>query len=289
MNGFTVKQASAIRATQKSYKEAFDNEFAKCAETSSDLVSTLVGAGLGGGLGLLADHIRPADEDENRLRRRLTSLLTGAALGGVAGFGLNRFRNETPLLFPKKPSAASRIGEALDPDVSTVLAAGGLGYGLSPTLSRGGSIRGLFTPGAKELSGLNLTPEFFKNNPKIEGALKQYEAVAGGGKRLAIGKLLDKYVPKEWNPFSDRVANAAKAESNLLKTLKASKGKRGFQQLMRNAGLTGKNAVKPTAEGFAHNAAKAFRKASPHGRALRALALLIGGGAALYKGNDMLS
>ena len=40
-------------------------------------------------------------------------------------------------------------------------------------------------------------------------------------------------------------------------------------------------------EGFAHNASKVLRKQSPHGRALRALALLLGSGAALYKGYDM--
>ena len=51
---------------------------------------TLVGAGLGAGLGALAWLIRPKDEDQDRKREFLKALITGAMLGGIGGFGYSR-------------------------------------------------------------------------------------------------------------------------------------------------------------------------------------------------------
>ena len=301
MNGFTVKQAEDMRSLMK-FSDSVDEDFEKCAALSADAMSALVGAGIGGAMGLAADTIRPADEDEDRWKRRLTSLLAGATLGGIGGYGTNKLVKGSPLLFPDKPSFSSRLGEAVDPDISTLLAAGGLGYGMYPSVTRGGSIYGMFTPGAKEMSGLDLTPEIFKQDAKMRQALKQYESVAGGGKRLAIGRLLEKYIPKKYkklnfdlpvfgnvtihtNPFHKRVADADKAATLLAKRIKSKR----FLQLFRGAGLNPKTFVpkRKYVEGFAHNASKVLRKQSPHGRALRALALLLGSGAALYKGYDM--
>lgn len=301
MNGFTAKQAEDMRSLMK-FSDSVDEDFEKCAALSADAMSALVGAGIGGAMGLAADTIRPADEDEDRWKRRLTSLLAGATLGGIGGYGTNKLVKGSPLLFPEKPSFSSRVGEALDPDISTLIAAGGLGYGLHPSVTRGGSIYGMFTPGAKEMSGLDLTSDFFKHDTKTRQALKQYESVAGGGKRLAIGRLLDKYIPKKYkklnfdlpilgnvtihtNPFHKRVADTEIAATHLAKRMKS----KGFNKLLAGAGIDPATFIprRKYVEGFAHNAAKVLKKQSPHGRALRALALLLGGGAALYKGYDM--
>lgn len=95
-------------------------DLAKSAAASADTLSPLIGALAGGGLGYLADKLRPVDEDENKVSRRLTSILAGAALGGVAGHGINQLRKASPLLSkpaPKKkkwdPSWSTMAGAAL--------------------------------------------------------------------------------------------------------------------------------------------------------------------------------
>lgn len=269
----TVKRASAPAC-------GFDEDFEKCAALSADLVSSLAGAGIGGGLGLLSDAIRPADDDENRMRRRLVSLLAGATLGGIAGYGSSQFTKNAPVLFPEKPSPARRVGEALDPDVSTVVAAGGLGYGLHPHFSRGGRLNEMITPGARGMRSV-VTPKVLEDRA-VASALREYENVAGGGKRLRIGQLLDRY--GLYNPFKDRVAAADVAEKNLFRKLRGSKA---FKAELKGAGRKMPKASKGIGEAFAHNAARIARSTGGKGRALRSLALLAGGGAALYKGYDM--
>ena len=52
----------------------------------------LYGALAGMGSGLLSDMMTPLDEDESPLKRALTRILHGAALGGVAGLGIRTVR-----------------------------------------------------------------------------------------------------------------------------------------------------------------------------------------------------
>lgn len=78
----------------------------KDAELSADALAPLIGALAGGGIGLAADAVRPADEDEDRLKRRITSILAGAAMGGMAGHGLREFGKASPLVGAGKPPVA---------------------------------------------------------------------------------------------------------------------------------------------------------------------------------------
>lgn len=279
-NGFTISQVSRFRNRALG---GFDSsDFEKCAQASSDMVSALAGAGLGAGLGLLSDSIRPADPDEDRRRRRLTSLLAGATLGGIAGYGLNKARHRVPIIAPeKKPSMPSRIGEFFDPDISTLAALGGVGYGVAPTFSRGGFIRGLMTPGAADSAGLRLTKDFFKNNPDVTGALAQYLNATGGGKRVGLHKLLTSIGLGHISPWAGRVARSNNAGAFLRNVLSNNPD---FQNIVARAGssLTPAGA-NPSAEAFSHNAAKVLKKMTPKGRALRAAALLGGLAAGGYK------
>lgn len=57
----------------------------------SDNAYAAIGGALGGaGLGALNWLIRPKDRDQRKLREFLTSTLSGAGLGAVAGYGLNQ-------------------------------------------------------------------------------------------------------------------------------------------------------------------------------------------------------
>lgn len=287
MDGFTVKQAEALRSmhSMRSSVAKEDVDFEKCASASADMIAALLGASIGGKLGLVSDAIRPADDDEDRNRRRLMALLSGAALGGIAGYGARRFMDSSPSLFGGKPSVPSRVMEAVDPDVSTVLAAGGLGWGASPAFSRGGGIAGLYTRGARDFSGLHLDKAFREDvaNRGVMDALSRYDAIAGGGKRLALRRLMDTFMPNK-GPFRSLQAEEGLAAQNLVSELGKSTA---FKDKLKGMGIDLAKVTNENAGGISHNIARSARRFSPKGRAARALALLIGGGAALYKGYDM--
>ena len=333
-DGFTAGFIGRVRSSRP--RPPADPDFEKCAAVSSDAVSAMVGAGVGGGLGLLADAIRPADSDEDRRRRRLVSLLAGAALGGIAGYGGNKFVKNSPVLFPGEESTVSRLTSALDPSFSTILAAGGLGYGLKPHLERGGAIHRLFNNSAKAWGNVSIEPsllnEFIKNkkgdivnsgNPsEVARALTAYEGAAGKGKRLMLGRLIDK-IPyfKDHNPFRTRLKNVATAEEALGQAFEAQAKRerkltggastiermfphkaniKDMTDELKRLGINVTTSGKGTSathvlsakdggglgEGLGSAVAKNLRKRSPRGRALSALALLLGIGAAGYKAYD---
>ena len=109
---------------------SFDSErdrrdFMKCASVmSSDSVYSrpLIGALLGGGAGALADSIRPVDEDEDKVKRRIQSILAGMAFGGVGGLGLNQLKEVSPLLegFSEPPKKE----RSFDPSWTTLAGTG---------------------------------------------------------------------------------------------------------------------------------------------------------------------
>jgi hypothetical protein len=72
------------------YKYASTGMIKKALDFNSIANTSLAGAvgALGGaGLGYLADSMTPRDEDEDKKKRLLTNVLTGAAMGGLAGVG----------------------------------------------------------------------------------------------------------------------------------------------------------------------------------------------------------
>ena len=68
----------------------------KSAQMSGSAKSSLIGAGMGAGLGGLAWLLRPKDRDQNQWREALISILGGAALGGAGGWGFHHLTNKTP-------------------------------------------------------------------------------------------------------------------------------------------------------------------------------------------------
>ena len=98
----------------------------------SALMSALGGAGLGAGLGFLTHAIMPKDEDEDLRDRLLTHILTGAALGGLAGYGGRVLsRKVAPLVASPEPKGpVARTLDTLDPSLGTVVTAGGAGTGI---------------------------------------------------------------------------------------------------------------------------------------------------------------
>ena len=105
-----------------------ERDFMKCASVvSSDSVYSrpLIGALLGGGAGALADSIRPTDEDENKVRRKLQAILSGIVFGGIGGLGLNQMKEVSPLLEgfsePQKPK------RLFDPSWTTLAGVGAVG------------------------------------------------------------------------------------------------------------------------------------------------------------------
>jgi len=73
----------------------------KKSDAKSDLAMAIAGTVLGGGAGYVADKLTPEDEDEDKKSRLLTNILTGAALGGVGGFGMSRLGRRLGMLVDK--------------------------------------------------------------------------------------------------------------------------------------------------------------------------------------------
>ncbi len=195
--GFTEKQASAFRRTDGCFDGMED--FAKCAEISSDMVAALTGAGLGSGLGLISDMIRPVDKDENKLRRRLTALLGGAALGGMAGFGANQFRKNAPLFFPEKMSTPAKVVDTFDPAPSTAIAAAGLGYGLYPHFTNGGRVREWLNRDLRLLNGHPINWAAPESRELVSSIAAYNNAVRSGKITDRIGTLINRI------PFLEKV------------------------------------------------------------------------------------
>jgi hypothetical protein len=73
------------------YKLAFHSRSG--LEKQADGGNPLYGALIGGGLGLINHAITPKDEDESEIGRLLRHVLGGAALGGLAGYGVDAFKS----------------------------------------------------------------------------------------------------------------------------------------------------------------------------------------------------
>ena len=83
----------------------------KTAELSDSAKSSLVGAGIGAGIGGLSWLLRPKDRDQNQWREALISALSGAALGGAAGWGYNRLSKSVGNAFSGESSSTENKDE----------------------------------------------------------------------------------------------------------------------------------------------------------------------------------
>ena len=306
--GFTEKQASAFRRTDGCFDGMED--FAKCAEISSDMVAALTGAGLGSGLGLISDMIRPVDKDENKLRRRLTALLGGAALGGMAGFGANQFRKNAPLFFPEKMSTPAKVVDTFDPAPSTAIAAAGLGYGLYPHFTNGGRVREWLNRDLRLLNGHPINWAAPESRDLVSSIAAYNNAVRSGKITDRIGTLINR-IPflEKVNPWKNGLSGNAEvgnAARDLVNHIRANaytipnpnprpgapatitqngvlhdifgrlyrSGDQGTREMLAAAGRGEDSAVRRVAEMISHAHARAGR--SLRGRAARGAALLAG-------------
>lgn len=69
------------------YKYAASGMVKKAFEFNTTAKAGLIGALGGAGLGALSDYLTPKDKDENRTKRLLTNILSGALMGGLTGVG----------------------------------------------------------------------------------------------------------------------------------------------------------------------------------------------------------
>ena len=78
--------------TQDQLKEVFSKitDRLKNVQLSDDAYAALGGAAGGAGLGALNWLIRPKDRDQHKAREFFGSVFTGAGLGALAGYGLNK-------------------------------------------------------------------------------------------------------------------------------------------------------------------------------------------------------
>ena len=83
----------------------------KTAELSDSAKSSLVGAGIGAGIGGLSWLLRPKDRDQNQWREALMSALSGAALGGAAGWGYNRLSKSVSNAFSGESASTDKQDE----------------------------------------------------------------------------------------------------------------------------------------------------------------------------------
>lgn len=62
---------------------------------NEDAKSALIGALVGSGVGGLSSLLTPTDKDESKVNKILSHILAGAAMGGVAGYGIRRLNANT--------------------------------------------------------------------------------------------------------------------------------------------------------------------------------------------------
>lgn len=158
------------------------DDLVKSAAISADTMSPLVGALLGGGVGLAADAIRPADEDEDRTKRRVTSILAGAALGGLAGHGARQFAKASPLIETAEPARPKYV---FNPGLSTAI---GTAMIATPLALLG---RGKYREIAKALAKNKAITMFGRKfTPKAIKALKHRLAIGAAAGSAGTGALL---------------------------------------------------------------------------------------------------
>ena len=102
--------------TQEFLNQSIKRGMKKSAQMSDSAKSSLIGAGMGAGLGGLAWLLRPKDRDQNQWREALISILGGAALGGAGGWGFHHLTNKTPV------DAATAVADKTRNIVSDVIA-----------------------------------------------------------------------------------------------------------------------------------------------------------------------
>lgn len=97
------------------YKYAASGMVKKAFEFNTTAKAGLIGALGGAGLGALSDYLTPKDKDENRTKRLLTNILSGALMGGLTGVGGATLYNN----FVSTPSSDnSPTSETLDTSVT---------------------------------------------------------------------------------------------------------------------------------------------------------------------------
>ena len=116
MSKFSRKQDSIYIE----FKDSYDKAVADFALLSAVPNAVKIGAGVGGGLGLLqgagifeSDAEKKATNVGNRLGKVLTSTTVGTGLGAGAGYGINRYNNA--VLEPQRREAVVREYEAANP------------------------------------------------------------------------------------------------------------------------------------------------------------------------------
>lgn len=90
---------------------------------STEAKSSIIGGGIGTGLGALTWLVRPKDRDQDQRKELLRSVLGGLAAGGLAGYGFSKLKSPTAPAAPAAPTApaTSTTGEsAATPPEETV-------------------------------------------------------------------------------------------------------------------------------------------------------------------------
>lgn len=277
--GFTKDQISCLR--NRWCEAGGMDDFEKCADANSTLVSSLIGAGLGGGLGLVSDAIRPADPDERRGRRRLASILGGLVLGGIAGAGVDQLKKNSPLLFPPKRSLGGRALDAIDPSLSTAVAAGGIGYWARPHLTNGGALLEALQPHRSMFNGqpINLAAN---ESRELSSALSNYERVVSNGKlRNSLNNVIKFLTGNRLKPFEDLARTRSQdIERTAGLVFDRLSQNHGGQMALNNIRSTEAGKYlgdrKLVAEALSHGKAKLNRMSSRIGRGGRAAALAAG-------------
>lgn len=92
---------------------------AVAAGIGGDAGRTLAGAGIGGGLGLLSEYLRP-EEEEGRKKNYASRFLAGAALGGGGAYAAPRLMELIQQLKERGAAAADSVGDAAGDAVDAV-------------------------------------------------------------------------------------------------------------------------------------------------------------------------
>jgi len=110
------------------YKTASCRMVKKALELSDDAKAALLGVLGGAGVGLASHMITPKDKDEDLRSRLISHVLTGAALGGLSGYGLKRLHSRVAdAVKPESPGWYQRNVPELS--YSRAATIGGIGTG----------------------------------------------------------------------------------------------------------------------------------------------------------------
>lgn len=101
------------------YKYASSGMVKKAFEFNTTAKAGLIGALGGAGLGALSDYLTPKDKDENRTKRLLTNILSGALMGGLTGVGGSTLYNQLVKPHSSSGSVTSTTSQTLEPNTES--------------------------------------------------------------------------------------------------------------------------------------------------------------------------